>query len=146
MWRRSRKRSRVPTRRRACCSTWRAADGMAAARHLWSSRTATNNSSSAVHADRHSSATTSKEVVAFLLGPRLPAPDGAGYGKMRGRPSILSAFPDDLPVPEDDGACDHLVGTSLPAISLPSTAGGSVDLGHLRGRHVLYCYPRTGQP
>src|SRR5262249_43987943 len=53
---------------------------------------------------------------------------------------------DNLPVPENDGACDHLPGKLLPAISLPSTDGASVDLGKLRGRHVLYCYPRTGQP
>ena len=61
-------------------------------------------------------------------------------------PVNLSAIPDDLPVPENDGACDHLAGRSMPAISLPSTGGGEVNLGDLKGRHVLYCYPRTGQP
>lgn len=61
-------------------------------------------------------------------------------------PTNLSAIPADLPVPEDDGACQHLTGRPLPAISLNSTAGYAVNLGGLKGRHVIYCYPRTGQP
>lgn len=61
-------------------------------------------------------------------------------------PTNLSAIPDDLPVPENDGACDHLMGHSLPAVTLHATSGRAVDLGALRGRNVLYCYPRTGQP
>ena len=32
-------------------------------------------------------------------------------------PTVL---PDDLPVPEDDGAADHLRGAELPAIAMPS--------------------------
>ena len=32
------------------------------------------------------------------------------------------------PVPEDDGACDHLPGRSLPALQLPATAGERIDL------------------
>jgi peroxiredoxin len=61
-------------------------------------------------------------------------------------PINLSAIPDDLPVPENDGACDHLTGRLFPAVTLQSTAGRAVDLGALPGRNVLYCYPRTGQP
>ena len=58
-------------------------------------------------------------------------------------PRILPA---DLPVPEDDGAADHLPGRELPALSLPSTAG-PVDLrGAAAGTLVLYIYPRTGRP
>ncbi len=58
-------------------------------------------------------------------------------------PRILPA---DLPVPEDDGAADHLPGRDLPALSLPSTAG-PVDLrGAAAGTLVLYIYPRTGRP
>jgi peroxiredoxin len=61
-------------------------------------------------------------------------------------PTNLSEIPADLPVPENDGACDHLAGRTIPALTLPSTGGVAVNLGELKGRHVLYCYPRTGQP
>jgi peroxiredoxin len=55
-------------------------------------------------------------------------------------------LPADLPVPVDDGAAAHLTGMRLPSIALVSTAGGAVDLSALRGRTVVYCYPRTGRP
>jgi peroxiredoxin len=55
-------------------------------------------------------------------------------------------LPPDLPVPVDDGACAHLAGMRVPSIPLASTAGGTVDLAALRGRTVVYCYPRTGRP
>ena len=58
----------------------------------------------------------------------------------------LYTLPDDLPVPVDDGACDHLTGARLPALSVPSTAGDDVDLTTLPGRVVVYAYPRTGRP
>jgi peroxiredoxin len=58
----------------------------------------------------------------------------------------ISTLPPDLPVPEDDGACDHLPGTRMPPIALPSTAGRSLRLDELPGRTVLFCYPRTGRP
>jgi peroxiredoxin len=57
------------------------------------------------------------------------------------------ALPPDLPVPEDDGAADHLRGAELPHLSLPSTAGGELDLRQeSEGTLVLYIYPRTGKP
>lgn len=57
------------------------------------------------------------------------------------------ALPDDLPIPEDDGAVDHLVGLPVPSLALPSTQGGSLDLSELaHGRLVAYVYPRTGVP
>ena len=52
------------------------------------------------------------------------------------------ALPADLPVPEDDGAADHLVGLELPHLVLPSSQG-DVDVSEL---DVLYVYPRTGRP
>jgi peroxiredoxin len=57
-------------------------------------------------------------------------------------------LPDDLPVPEDDGACDHLPGRALPALSLQATTGGTIDLATVgAGRtSVLFIYPRTGKP
>jgi peroxiredoxin len=55
-------------------------------------------------------------------------------------------LPAGLPVPLDDDACNHLYGTRIPEVWLPSTAGDSVNLSQIRGRTVLFCYPRTGQP
>ena len=55
-------------------------------------------------------------------------------------------LPEGLPVPEDDGAADHLVGVSVPRLSLPSSLG-DVGLGELTAdRAVIYFYPRTGKP
>ena len=54
-------------------------------------------------------------------------------------------LPDHLPVPEDDGAADHLPGTRLPDLELPATIGPPVRLADL-GRAVLFAYPRTGTP
>jgi peroxiredoxin len=62
------------------------------------------------------------------------------------RSDNLYELPKDLPVPVDDGACDHLQGMRLPSLPLVSTAGCLVDLAALPGRTVLYCYPRTGRP
>jgi peroxiredoxin len=63
-------------------------------------------------------------------------------------PADPSALPDDLPAPVDDGAADHLPGQALPALALPSTGGGTVDLlERSRGRRlVVFAYPRTGRP
>ena len=55
-------------------------------------------------------------------------------------------LPNDLPVPEDDGAADHLPGMRLPSVPLASTSGEIVDLSALPGRTVVYCYPMTGRP
>ncbi len=54
--------------------------------------------------------------------------------------------PDDLPVPVDDGAANHLPGSKIPSVELPSTNGDSVNLAKLDGVLVLYAYPMTGQP
>ena len=58
----------------------------------------------------------------------------------------LRDLPAGLPIPKDDGACDHLPGTSLPPIPLPSISGEFVDISGLSGRTVVYCYPMTGRP
>ncbi|MEX2599795.1 MAG: peroxiredoxin, partial [Dehalococcoidia bacterium] len=56
-------------------------------------------------------------------------------------------LPPGLPEPVDDGACDHLEGTAMPPIALPSTAKRAVDVSSLgAGRTVIYCYPMTGVP
>ncbi len=59
----------------------------------------------------------------------------------------FTQLPPDLPVPVDDGACDHLPGLPMPSVRLPSTAGRMVDLAALTApRTVIYCYPMTGVP
>lgn len=58
-------------------------------------------------------------------------------------PTVL---PPNLPVPEDDGAADHLEGAAIPSLRLETTAG-ELDLAGLPdGLLVLYVYPRTGRP
>ena len=52
----------------------------------------------------------------------------------------------DLPVPQDDGAAQHLTGFRLPDIALVATDGTPVNLSKLKGRTVVYVYPRTGRP
>jgi peroxiredoxin len=55
-------------------------------------------------------------------------------------------LPSGLPVPEDDGAADHVTGLELPSLNFESTQG-DVDLGQeAQGLLVLYVYPRTGRP
>jgi peroxiredoxin len=60
--------------------------------------------------------------------------------------SNIYELPEDLPVPVDDGACDHLASLRLPDMALMSTVGTAVNLAKLMGRTVVYCYPRTGRP
>jgi peroxiredoxin len=58
----------------------------------------------------------------------------------------LNQLPADLPVPQDDGSTNHLKGMRLPNISLNATNGKAVNLGDIKGKLVIYCYPMTGQP
>jgi len=62
------------------------------------------------------------------------------------RSDDLNTLPDGLPIPTDDGACNHLTGMALPALELRATSGRAVDLAALHDRTVLYIYPRTGRP
>jgi peroxiredoxin len=59
-----------------------------------------------------------------------------------------ASLPPDLPVPEDDGAADHLPGAELPSVSLPVAGGGQFDLRGTAasGTLVAFVYPRTGTP
>ena len=52
------------------------------------------------------------------------------------------SLPPDLPVPEDDGAADHLAGLELPDLELESSLGTV----NVRDFDVLYVYPRSGRP
>ncbi len=62
------------------------------------------------------------------------------------RSDNLLQLPPDLPIPQDDGACNHLSDTTIPFLSLRATDGSSVNLALLQGRTVVYAYPRTGEP
>ena len=55
-------------------------------------------------------------------------------------------LPGDLPVPQDDGGARHLTGMALPDLDLAATDGSKVNLARLKGRTVVYVYPRTGRP
>ena len=52
------------------------------------------------------------------------------------------ALPPNLPVPEDDGAADHLTGLELPELELESSLG----VVNVRDFDVIYIYPRSGRP
>jgi peroxiredoxin len=62
----------------------------------------------------------------------------------------LLNLPPDLPIPLDDGACDHLPGMAVPPIALLATDGSRIrlDLPDPAGapRTVVFAYPRTGRP
>jgi len=52
------------------------------------------------------------------------------------------SLPPHLPVPEDDGGADHLVGLEVPNLVLASSSG---DV-NIRDFDVVYIYPRSGRP
>lgn len=51
-----------------------------------------------------------------------------------------------IPVPIDDGATSHLPRARIASVPLRATTGQEIDLTALRGRTVVYAYPRTGRP
>lgn len=54
-------------------------------------------------------------------------------------------LPEGLPIPEDDGACDHLLGMDIPSIELQSTSGTKVDPSTEKSKYtVIFVYPTTG--
>ncbi len=61
-------------------------------------------------------------------------------------PHAGPALPADLPVPVDDGACDHLRGRLLPDVELPASSGEAVSLGRLLGSMVVVVHPAMGRP
>ena len=58
----------------------------------------------------------------------------------------LHTLPANLPIPVNDGACAHLLGSTLPSASLTSTTGKAVDLSTYAGTLVIYFYPMLGRP
>ena len=51
-----------------------------------------------------------------------------------------------IPAPADSGGAAHLLGMTIPSVSLPTTSGDHVDLSAQRGLTVAYAYPMTGRP
>ena len=51
-----------------------------------------------------------------------------------------------IPAPTDDGGAAHLKGKKVPPVSLRATDDTAVDLSALKGRTVVFAYPRTGEP
>jgi peroxiredoxin len=62
------------------------------------------------------------------------------------QPNLLEVDWGKIPAPHDDGAAKHLVGMTIPPISLVATDDSSVTLSALPGRTVVFGYPRTGEP
>jgi peroxiredoxin len=58
----------------------------------------------------------------------------------------LNELPQGLPIPIDDGACDHLVGIHLPDLELSTTHNDKINFLSLSGYVVIYIYPMTGRP
>ena len=74
---------------------------------------------------------------------------GAANGPRSAPGTDPSLLPEDLPVPEDDGAAAHLERARMPPIRLPATDGSSFAVHQPPAgsdRLILYAYPRTGQP
>jgi peroxiredoxin len=62
------------------------------------------------------------------------------------QPNLLDVDWSKIPAPPDDGAAAHLVGMRVPDVALAATTGVPISLAMLKGRTVLYAYPRTGTP
>jgi len=59
----------------------------------------------------------------------------------------LADLPTNLQNPEQDGACDHLLNSAIPEISLPTQDGNLLKLNRSDTfRIVIFCYPMTGHP
>ncbi len=57
----------------------------------------------------------------------------------------FNQLPSNLPKPINDGAADHLLGLKLPEITLTSTDDEKINLAELKGKVVIFCYPKTGR-
>jgi hypothetical protein len=76
--------------------------------------------------------------IGILIGASLPA--------MAQKPDSFMQLPANLPVPLDDGACDHLAGMKVPSIALQSTKGRMVNLAEPSSERVIvYAYPLPGR-
>src|SRR5262249_5769897 len=86
---------------------------------------------------------------ARLESRKRPADAGAGLNMAVTRytgKNLLDVDWSTIPAPSDDGAAKHLTGAALPSVALPATDGATVTLAALKGRGVVFAYPRTGVP
>ena len=65
---------------------------------------------------------------------------------MTGQRDLLNVDWSAIPPPVDDGAAAHLKGSVLPHVPLKATDAAMVDLSALKGRVVVFAFPRTGEP
>jgi peroxiredoxin len=65
---------------------------------------------------------------------------------MTGQRDLLNVDWSAIPPPVDDGAAAHLKGAVLPHVPLKATDAALVDLSALKGRVVVFAFPRTGEP
>lgn len=56
----------------------------------------------------------------------------------------IALLPEGLPVPIDDGSCNHLPGLPLPDVKLKATDGTVISLKNKQELLVIYLYPMTG--
>jgi peroxiredoxin len=65
---------------------------------------------------------------------------------MQPPPDVIFSIPIDLPIPLDDGECNHLENMQIPNACLWSTDDQEINLSSLSGWNVIFCYPMTGRP
>ena len=59
----------------------------------------------------------------------------------------FGVLPDNLPVPQDDGAADHLPGQAMPSLTLKTSDDAAVNLGDLGpGERSSTCTPSQDGP
>ena len=62
------------------------------------------------------------------------------------QPNLMEVDWSKIPAPTDDGGAAHLIGMTIPPVSLRATDDTMVALALLKGRTVVFAYPRTGEP
>ena len=62
------------------------------------------------------------------------------------QPNLMEVDWSQIPAPTDDGGAAHLKGTAIPPVALRATDDTMVTLSSLKGRTVVFAYPRTGEP
>ena len=63
------------------------------------------------------------------------------------KPKNYNILPNDLPIPKNDGLCDHLTGMEIPDVSLLTSNGDYIKLRRKESfKIVFYIYPMTGRP